>query len=306
MQTAAVISTLNTGTTTANSIETSAIDKELAIKTILLGELPAMPIVATKVLQLIEDEMVTAEDLAKIVASDPAVAARVLKMTNYSYYGCSRQVTTLSRAIAIIGFNTLKSLVLTASVKEMFKPNGLTGKMLWEQSFGAGLAASIIARRIKWLNPEEAFLTGLLQDIGKIILHHHDQSKFQTVVELYYNEEISFTEAESLVYPFSHAELGGFVLQKWNFPEMLVTAVIHHHSLNFGEEDNCNLRRTAAVACLANLFCTKLGIGERTPRMDLDLPDSRACRMLELGESELTELLDNFAETYERDKEYFS
>lgn len=283
----------------------SSIEKELAMKSILVGDLPAMPIVATKVMQLIEDEMVTAEDLAKIVASDPVVAARVLKMTNYSFYGCSRQVTSLPRAIAIIGFNTLKSLVLAASVKDLFKSNGLTGKMLWEQSFGAGLAASIIARHVKGLNAEEAFLAGLLQDIGKIILHHFDQDRFQTVIEHYYNEGITFDEAESQIYPFNHAELGGYVLKKWNFPDLLVSAIIQHHSLNFTDEDDSYTSKIAAVACLANLFCTKLGIGERIARNDIDLNESLASKQLGLSDSDLSELLKSFACAYEQDSSYF-
>ena len=76
------------------------------------SDLPTIPVVATKVLQLIESPSTTAEDLAKVVSSDPAVAARVLKISNSSFYGCQRQIQTLSHAIMMLGYNTLKSLVL--------------------------------------------------------------------------------------------------------------------------------------------------------------------------------------------------
>ena len=193
------------------------------------GDLPAMPIVANKVMQLVEDENVTAAELAKIVASDPAVAARIMKISNSPLYGCQRQNQTLPGAIMLMGFNTLKSLVVVAYLKDVFKPVGLTEKMLWEHSFGVALAARTIASDIRVVNPEEAFLAGLLHDIGKLIMHNHDPDKFRRAIEPYYNDGIWFEEAEKTIYPYTHAELGGCVLQKWNSPEVLVKAVTHHH-----------------------------------------------------------------------------
>lgn len=280
-------------------------DKEIEINSILGSDLPAMPIVAAKVLALIEDERATANDLAKIVSSDPGVASRVLKITNSAYYGCQRQVQTLPRAIAIIGFNTLRSLVLAASVKEVFKPKSLTGKMLWDQSFGAGLAASIIARNTCELNHDEAFLIGLLQDIGKIILNHHDEMKFKLVMEQYYNEMIPFEEAESMFYSFSHAELGGYVLRHWNFPDDIVNSVSLHHSKSFIDIENDYLKKMSSIACLANNFCIKLGIGERAPKPELNLADTTANEILKLSTVQLEDLLDIFYESYQQDKSYF-
>src|SRR5450631_3451472 len=169
-------------------------------------------------LQTVEDENVTAAELARIVASDPAVAARIMKISNSPLYGCQRQNQTLPGAIMLMGFNTLKSLVVVAYLKDVFKPVGLMEKMLWEHSFGSGLAARLIASDIREVNPEEAFLAGLLHDIGKLIMYNHDQNKFQRVIERYYNDGISFEDAEKTIYPYTHAELGGCVLKKWNFP----------------------------------------------------------------------------------------
>jgi putative nucleotidyltransferase with HDIG domain len=278
-------------------------EQEKIIK--LAGDLPTIPVVATKVMQLVQDEMATAEELAKVVASDPAVTARIMKISNSAFYGCQRQIQTLPGAIMLLGFNTLKSLVVVASVKEVFKPFGLTEKMLWEHSFGAGLAARLIAREIKVVNPEEAFLAGLLHDIGKIIMHNHDRDKFQMVIERHYNEGISFEDAEKGIYPFTHAELGGCVMKKWNFPKVLVSAVNQHHTFAFDEDDDYYQRTMTAIASLSNLFCLKLGIGTRNPQTDLELADSTAALQLKLGEDRLTPLLENFGEIYEKDKGYF-
>ena len=107
------------------------------------SDLPTIPVVATKVMQLLESENASADEIARVVSSDPAVTARVLKISNSSFYGCQRQIQTLSHAIMVLGFSTLKSVVVAASVKQVYKPYGLTEKMLWQHSFGAGLAARV-------------------------------------------------------------------------------------------------------------------------------------------------------------------
>ena len=270
------------------------------------ADLPTIPVVAIKVMQLMESDTATAEELAKIVASDPAVAARVLKISNSSFYGCRRQIQTLSSAIVILGFSTLRSLVVAASVKQVYKPYGLTEKMLWEHSFAAGLAARMIARRTRAANEEEAFLAGLFHDIGKIIMNTLDRVKFQEVMQHCYNEGISFGQAERGVYPFSHDEVGAHVIKKWNFPDILTNAILQHHRLEFAPTDDPALVNLTAVTALADMFCLKLGIGVREPQDDIDLADSKPGQMLRLTEETAEELLQAFGEAFEKDKALFA
>ncbi|HEU0264412.1 MAG TPA: HDOD domain-containing protein [Geobacterales bacterium] len=275
-------------------------------KTIMTaGDLPTIPVVATKVMQLLESETATAEDLAKVVASDPAVAARVLKISNSAFYGCQRQIQTLSSAIVILGFSTLKSLVVAASVKQVYKPFGLTEKILWEHSFGAGLAAKLIAGNIRLVNDEEAFLGGLFHDIGKIIMNSFDHTKFQAIMQRCYNEGIDFETAEQAVYPYSHAEVGALVIKKWNFPEVLVHAVMHHHTPDMGDEGDVYQRQLTAIVSLANLFCHKSGIGVSGADDSINLVESLPAQMLKLDENRISALLDTFRESFERDQSFF-
>lgn len=270
------------------------------------SDLPTIPVVATKVMQLIESESATAEELAKIVASDPAVAARVLKISNSSFYGCQRQIQTLSHAIVVLGFATLKSLVVAASVKQVYQPYGLTEKMLWEHSFGAGLAARIIAKETRLVSEEEAFLGGLFHDIGKIIMNTMSSTQFQDAMQRCYNDGITFEEAERQVFPYTHAEVGGLVIKKWNFPDMLMHAVLNHHSFEFGEDvDPCQINLTCIVG-LANMFCHKAGIGMREPNDELDLLQSVPAQRLCLNESRMDAILERFMEAYEKDKSFFN
>lgn len=280
-------------------------NKELETAIMTAGDLPTIPVVATKVMQLMEAETTTAEELARVVASDPAVAARVIKISNSSFYGCQRQIQTLSTAIVILGFNTLKSLVVAASVKQVYKPFGLTEKMLWEHSFAAGLAARMIASSTRAANEEEAFLGGLFHDIGKIIMNSLDKEKFQQVMQRCYNEGLTFEEAESSVFPFKHDEVGAYVVKKWNFPLAMTNAILQHHKLQFDEHDDIYQMNLTAVIALADMFCLKMGIGERDPHESLDLAASAPATMLKLDEARIDMMLNLFTEAFERDKSYF-
>jgi len=280
-------------------------NKELENLIMGANDLPTIPVVAMKVMQLIENETATAEEMSKIVSSDPAVAARVLKISNSSFYGCQRQIHTLSHAIMILGFSTLKSLVVAASVKQVHKPFGLTENMLWEHSFAAGLAANIIAAEIQQVNGEEAFLGGLFHDLGKTIMNIMDSQKFQNVMQKCYNTSISFQEAEQYVYPYTHAEVGGLVIRKWNFPATLINAVFQHHALDFHEDEDPYQIQLSCVVGLANLFCHKAGIGVREPDDNLLLHQTKPAKILELSESRTDALLHKFESAYNQDKSFF-
>ena len=269
------------------------------------NDLPTIPVVATKVLQLIEKESTTSEDLAKVLSSDSAVAARVLKISNSSFFGCKRQINTLSHAIMMLGYNTIKSLVMAASVKQVSKIYGLTEKMLWEHSFGAGLAARVIANTTQHVNTEEAFLGGLFHDIGKTIMNNIDSKQFQMVMQKCYNENISFQEAEQQFYTYSHADVGGLVIEKWNFPEMLTKAVLEHHRFDLEEDEDPYQVSLTSIVGLANLFCHKIGLGQREPEQDLVLHESIPARMLNLGEEQLAGMVIAFENAYIEDKSFF-
>ncbi|MBI2354590.1 MAG: HDOD domain-containing protein [Deltaproteobacteria bacterium] len=280
-------------------------NRELELLIMTTGDLPTIPVVATKVMQLIESETTTAEEMARVVAADPSVAARVLKISNSSFYGCQRQVQTLSHAIMILGFSTLKSLVVAASLKQVYKPYGLVEKMLWEHSFGAGLAARIIANSTRLVNEEEAFLGGLFHDIGKIIMNTMDNQQFQSVMQKCYNEKIGFQEAEQQVYPYTHAEVGGLVIKKWNFPTILMNAVLTHHTFDFAVDEDPYQLRLSCVVGLANLFCHKVGIGVREPEESLLLRETIPARLLNLDEAHLATLLESFEKAFNQDRSFF-
>lgn len=280
-------------------------NKELETLILSAVDLPTIPLVATKVIEMIEQEDVTIEKIAQAVSADPAVAARILKLSNSAYYGCQRQINTLSGAIMLLGFRTLKSLVVAASLKQICKRFGLTEKMLWEHAVGAAIAARIISANGKFVNEETAFLAGLFHDIGKTIMNDLDPSKYQQVMMRCYNEGLPFEGVERSIYSFSHAEVGALVIRKWNFPETLSAAVMHHHDFpNPGLSDQYELFLTATT-CLADKFCKKLGIGERHPDDELDLGKTPEAHLLGYTPEALQRDVTLFAQTYEENKNFF-
>ena len=280
-------------------------NKELESLIMSAVDLPTIPMVATKVIEMMEQEDVTIEKIAQTVSSDPAVAARILKLSNSAYYGCQRQINTLSAAIMLLGFKTLKSLVVAASLKQICKRFGLTEKMLWEHAVGAALAARIVASSGRFINEETGFLAGLFHDIGKTIMNDQDPRQFQQVMMRCYNEGVPFEEAERSIYPFSHADVGALVIRKWNFPESLSTAIMYHHQFATAPiTDQYELFLTATTS-LADKFCKRLGIGDRDPMPDLPLASTPEALLLGYTPDTIDKALELFAETFENNKSFF-
>jgi len=235
-------------------------------------DLPTMPTVAGRVVQLVSDPNTTAVQLNKTIMSDQALSARILKLANSSFYGCVRSINTVTQAIVIIGFGSIKNIVLAASTKEVYKKFGLTEKMLHEHSLGVATASHVIAREIGFNKSEEAFMIGLLHDIGKVILNNGYPDKFMETMQEVYNEGKTAAEVEAKIFGFNHADVGALVLKKWNFSSEMVTAVANHHALHNVEKDDLYLYHLTSIVSLADAFCHKIGIGLRDPEpLDLEL-----------------------------------
>ncbi len=272
----------------------------------IAGDLPTIPVVATKIMQLMESETTTADDLARVISSDPAIAARVLKISNSSFYGAQRMIKTLPHAIMMLGMLTLKSVVVAASIKQIYQPYGLTEKLLWEHSYGTGLMARMIAMMMQRVNPDEAFLGGLFHDIGKQLMNHLEEEKFSEVMQHCYNDGTPFYKMEHELFKYGHAEAGAMVIKKWNFPEHLVRAVEMHHDQELPEDEDPYTLMLARIVRLANLFSHYNGIGTVSANTAIDLARSGPAVHLELGDDQIKLLQKQFMEAFARDKAFFA
>ena len=264
-----------------------------------IGDLPAMPDVAASVMETVENQNASAEELRLVIEQDPALAVRILKVANSSLYGFSREIQTLTHAIALLGFRAVSSLVLAASMRKVFKRFGLADQLLWEHATVSGSVASQIARYGKvGVDPEEAFVAGLLHDLGKIALHNAERETYQRVIERVYNEGISFVEAERDAFGFDHAELGALVIAKWKLSTRLEGAVRHHHAESFDGIER-DIARLSALVAVTTRCVTRLGIGRRAGVAAIDPSAMQAWRYIGLEPQDLDPILELVADQAE-------
>ncbi len=273
-----------------------------------IKDLPPMPAVAIKVLELLNNPDVNYEKLAEVISSDPAVSARMLKVANSAFYSMKRQIKTLEHAIAIVGERTLRSLILAASLEGMNKSYGLLEKMLWEDSIGCAIGCRILARKFDSADPEEAFLAGLFRHLGKIVMNFSDPDAYRSLAEMAYSDRLSTSELEDRYFPYAHAVVGAAVLDKWNFARILVMSTLHHEDLviSLDEEENAeSLLRLTATVNLAGQICRKLGIGQREPDEELDLLEGPGAKALDLDEADVESALIEVEETFTQNRDFF-
>lgn len=270
-----------------------------------IGDLPPMPAVATKVLEMLQSPETNYAQLGKAISSDPAVSARLLKVANSAFFSLKRQVKTLDHAIAIVGERTLRSLILAASLESMNKSYGLLEKLLWEDSIGCAIGCRMLARRFKSADPEEAFLAGLFRHLGKVIMNYSDPESYQSLAAAAYSGEGTFNDIEGRFFPYAHAVVGAAVLDKWNFSDDLIQCTLHHEDLHIVQEDNEVQYRLAATVNLADRMCARLGIGAREPDESIEVVNSKGSLALVLDTSQIETALAELEEVFNEDRDSF-
>ncbi len=273
-----------------------------------IRDLPPVPAVATKVLELLGDPNVNYSKLGEAISSDPAVSARLLKVANSAFYSMKRQIKTLDHAIAIVGERTLRSLVLAASLEGMNKSYGLLEKMLWEDSIGCAIGSRILAGKFKSADPEEAFLAGLFRHLGKVVMNYSDAESYRALVEAVYSGEGSYLELEGKYFPYAHAVVGAAVLDKWKFSRTLVMVALHHDDMSISEEDeeeHDGLAPMVATVNMADQVCARLGIGQREPNEEIDVVNCPGAKALELSEEDVQKAIAEVEEVFGDNREFF-
>ncbi|MDR1616797.1 MAG: HDOD domain-containing protein [Syntrophomonadaceae bacterium] len=226
-----------------------------------VNEIPALPNVVVRVMQLTEDPESTVKDIHNVLSQDQAMTARVLRLANSAFYGFARRIGSVTEAVILLGFKTIRSIVLAAAVSDIMnhsmKGYSLEKGDLWLHSQAVAMAARTISRRVKYDNPDLAFTAGLLHDIGKIALDQSMQEVYQEVIDTVASENITFSEAEDMVLGFNHSVVGGKIAAKWKLPDNLVEAIEFHHSPENAEIDSV----LVAIVHISDAVCVSMGIG---------------------------------------------
>lgn len=193
-----------------------------------IEDLPTLPSVVTRLLAMVEKPDTTAEDINALISQDPSLTAKVLKLVNSAFYGFSRRISTVTEAVVILGFDTVKSLVLSASVFEVFKGEGSENfdrVGLWEHSIATGVAGEIVGKKLRVPNPEEIMVGGILHDIGKIVIDIHFREKLPEIFAYVQDHNCLMLEAEREILGVGHPEIGGWLSETWNLPEDITCGI---------------------------------------------------------------------------------
>jgi putative nucleotidyltransferase with HDIG domain len=198
-------------------------------------DLPTPPLVFTQISKVVNDPNKSAYDIAAILSEDPAMSAKVLKITNSAYYGLSGTVTSVKHAIVIIGLESLKSLVISASLIDMFKGDRVGHEFqdrFWRHSLAAAFGSRVLMRAIR---PQDfglcelAFSAGLLHDIGKMVMYLQSPQKSQAVMKNGGQGGEHELQTERELFGFDHAAVGGALAERWKMPPEIYRAIAHHH-----------------------------------------------------------------------------
>jgi diguanylate cyclase (GGDEF)-like protein len=193
--------------------------------------LPSVPAVVLQVLDICQDDSVSISQVSKVLARDPALSGKVLKVANSPWYGVRSQVTTLERAITILGINATLSLALSFSLVRGLQKgkSGFDHQAYWTRCVICAAASRVIGEHVNAANHEELFLGGLLQDIGILVLNEAVPDSYPTIVEAAKLDHTLLTQLERQEYGSDHAEVGAWLLAKWNLPVDLQQATVSSH-----------------------------------------------------------------------------
>jgi len=252
--------------------------------------LPTLPSMLNNINQMILNPRTSAKEVAQVISSDPALTSKVLRVVNSSFYGFPNRITTITHAIVILGFNTIKSIVLSSTIFDVFrrtvKPGDFDRTEFWKHSIGCGAAAKVVGRRLNYPMLEELFIAGLLHDVGKIVMDQFLPDKFTEVLSLVRTKDILIAEAEAQVLGATHADVGAWLFEKWNLSKGLVETTRCHHNPALASENS----KFAEIIHVSDILVRAIRFGSGG---DNKIPaiSETAWKSLGLQEGEMDDLL---------------
>lgn len=226
-------------------------------------KMPAISPVLGKINEISQQMRTSPRDLVKIIMLDPVLTGKVIRLVNSSFYGLTHQVQSLAQAVVLLGMNTVKnvaiSTALLSSVYVKDKPSPLPQDEFWRHCLAVAIAGKLLAKHLR--KPpdthETYFVSGLLHDVGKILLIHADHAKYTKALKEADKQGISLATAEARHFGCSHTDAGGLLVREWKLDEVLSEAIEHHHT-----PPGDTVRPVTEVVMAANHLCKEAGFGQ--------------------------------------------
>ncbi len=244
-----------------------------------INHIATLPEVTLRIVELVEDPSSTAQDLQRMISNDPALCSRILKVVNSAFYGLPGQVASIDRAIVLLGLNAVKNIAVAASLVKLFRGGELgqafSARDLWTHSIAVATGARQVAVTLGLGLPDEAFLAGLMHDIGVVVELQYDRQKLLKVVESLQADSKGVPKNEMLtiereVYGADHQMFGEALSRKWKFPQTLSMAAGHHHDpMSLPPEQ----RLLPSIVHIADHIAAQRGMGFRLDLITTDIGD---------------------------------
>jgi HD-like signal output (HDOD) protein len=288
------------GTATPTAIEPNELVQKMVKQVSTIATLPE---ITAQIIRTVEDPKSTATNLHKIVSHDPALVTRILKVVNSSFYGLPGQIASIERAIVLLGLNAVKNIAVAASLGQMFRGTqlceGFTAKDLWRHCIAVGVTARELAKSLKVPVIDEAFLAGMIHDIGMLVSLQTQPDALRTVCEkVRSGGATDFCAVEREVMGVDHQMLGRALAEKWKFPSTCQLVAGYHHQPQGQSEINHIL---VWVVYAADVLCAQGQQGFNLTAMHQQLDEKGLAyvkvdaALLERTRSKLGELIQNAA-----------
>ena len=224
-------------------------------------EIPSLPDIYYKFKEAMDDPEGSFDEISDIIATDPGLSVRLLRIVNSAYFGFPSQIETVSHAIGVVGLEQLNNLVISTVIMERFKdiPDSVINmESFWKHSIACGLAAKIISSHSKEVNTEKFFVAGMLHDIGRLILALTAPFNILSVYLRCKSENIPLHESEKDILGFTHADIGKHLLKTWGLPVFLQETVGNHHQPG----KNPEFAKEASIVHVADHIVNTLKLGD--------------------------------------------
>lgn len=232
-----------------------------------IDQMPSLPVTVTKVLEIANNMNATAKDLNKVISLDPVLTSKVLKLINSAYIGASEKITSIIKAIIMLGINTIKNLALSTAVvplvgRYISKKESYFFNMegFWKHCIGVGVTSKLIARETGENKKiiEEYFISGIIHDIGKLVMSYNFPEDYLKVIRLTDSGEFPILECEEEIFKTNHCKIGHILAEKWKLTDELKEIILYHHT---PKEQELNFKKFVYINHVADIFCNQNQIG---------------------------------------------
>lgn len=258
-----------------------------------IDELPTLPAVLPKLLGLMESEKSHTSEIIDTISHDPALTSKILKVANSAYYGFQREISSLERAVVLLGFNMVRSLALSIGVIRNLPPNKANPYFSWEGLWVHSLAVASVMQELgkrfgRGDDKEYLFIIGLLHDVGKVVLDQFFSKLFRQALENSCKwEKVELHIAERGIFGFDHGEVGAMLLSRWRFPEKITDCIASHHQAGMPIGINGN---DLAMLRIADILPRELGMGEEGNPLIPEIHEAYLDKLPGMNEKELDDM----------------